>query len=100
VRSYEAEVIRLRGEILLTQSRGNAAAVETAFRQAMTVATRQSNRAIELRAGTSLAQLLADGGRRDEARDLLAPIYGRFTEGFDRTDLVAAKTLLAQLSKG
>jgi predicted ATPase len=92
-------VIRLRGEILLTQSRGNAAAVETAFRQAITVATRQSNRAMELRAGTSLAQLLADGGRRDEARDLLAPIYGRFTEGFDRADLVAAKTLLAELSE-
>jgi class 3 adenylate cyclase len=100
VRSYEAEVIRLRGEILLTQSRGNAAAVETAFRQAMMVATRQSNRAMELRAGTSTARLLADDGRRDEARDLLAPIYGRFTEGFDRADLVAAKTLLAELSEG
>jgi hypothetical protein len=98
VRSYEAEAIRLRGEILLAQSPGNAAAAEAAFRQAMTVATRQSNRAMELRAGTSLAQVLADGGRRDEARNLLAPIYGRFTEGFDKADLVAARTLLAELS--
>jgi predicted ATPase len=66
----------------------------------MTVATRQSNRAMELRAGTSLARLLADSGRRNEARDLLAPIYGRFTEGFGRADLVAAKALLGELSEG
>ncbi len=98
VRSYEAEAIRLRGEILLAQSPGNAAAAEDAFRQSMAAAARQSNHAMELRAATSLARVLADRDRRDEARDLLAPIYRRFTEGFDKADLVAAKSLLAELN--
>jgi class 3 adenylate cyclase len=98
VRFYEAEAIRLRGEILLAQSPDSAAEAEATFRQALTVAARQSSRAVELRASTSLARLLGERGRKTEARDLLAPIYGAFTEGFDRQDLVAAKTLLAELN--
>ena len=97
-RFYEAEMMRLRGEVLLAQSSGNAGEAETAFRQAMAIAAKQSCRALELRAATSLAQLLADTARAAEARDLLAPVYGTFTEGFERPDLKAAKALLAELS--
>jgi class 3 adenylate cyclase/tetratricopeptide (TPR) repeat protein len=96
-RFYEAEIVRLRGEILLAQSRGNAADAEAGFRQAIAIAVGQSCRPIELRAATSLARLLAGSGRRAEARAVLAPVYGGFTEGFDRPDLQAAKALLAEL---
>jgi class 3 adenylate cyclase/predicted ATPase len=94
---YEAENIRLRGEVLLAQSAGNAAGAEAAFQKAMTIAAQQSCRALELRAATGLARLLRDNSRRAEARDVLAPVYGAFTEGFDKPDLVAARTLLAEL---
>ncbi len=96
-RHYQAEIVRLRGEILLAQSRGNSAEAEKAFREALVVAAQQSCRALELRAATSLARLLRDSARRTEARDLLAPVYGAFTEGFERPDLQAAKALLAEL---
>ncbi len=92
----EPDVFRLRGEILLAQSPANAAAAETAFRQAIAIAVRQSCRPLELRAATSLARLLGDSGRVTEARDALAPVYSAFTEGFERPDLQAAKTLLAE----
>jgi predicted ATPase len=95
-RFYEAEIIRLRGESLLLQSPGNAAEAEQALREAMAVATRQSCRTLALRAGVSLAKLLGQSGRQVEARDLLAPIYGAFTEGFDWPDLKAAKVLIDQ----
>ena len=95
---YEPEVVRWRGEALLAQSRDNGAEAEAAFRRAMTDAGQQSFRAIELRAGLSLARLLRDGGRKAEARDVLAPIYAAFTEGFERPDLTAAKALLAELN--
>ncbi len=98
-RFYEAETIRMRGEVLLSQSPANAAAAETAFRRAMAVAAEQSCRAIELRAATSLARLLRDNGGAAQARDLLAPVYGGFTEGFAVPDLQAAKALLAELSE-
>jgi len=94
---YEPEMARLRGEVLLRQSRGNAAAAEAAFRQAVAVAARQPCRALELRAAVSLARLLSDDGRAEEARELLAPVYGAFTEGFQWSDLQAAKTLLDAL---
>jgi class 3 adenylate cyclase len=97
-RFYEPEIIRLRGEILLLQSRGNAAEAEVAFRQAMGYAAQQSCRAIELRACVSLARLLGDDGRRTQARDMLAALYGAFTEGFDTHDLKEAKALLDELS--
>jgi predicted ATPase len=96
-RFYEPEIVRLRGEILLSQSRRNAAEAEAAFRQAMGIAAQQSCRAIELRACVSLARLLGDDGRRTQARDLLASLYGAFTEGFDRLDLKEAKALLDEL---
>ncbi len=95
---YEAETTRMRGEIRLAQSRGNAAEAEAAFRQAMAIAARQSCRALELHAATSLAWLLRDSGRTAEARDVLAPVYDAFTEGFERPDLQAAKSLLAELN--
>ena len=97
-RFYETEVIRLRGEVLLAQSAANAAQAESVFRQAMALATEQSCRMLELRSAVSLARLLGSDGRKSEARDLLAPVYDAFTEGFGRADLQTAKTLLAGLS--
>ena len=96
-RFQEPEAIRLRGEILLLQSRSNAVEAEAAFRQAMGIAAQQSCRANELRAAMSMARLWRDQGKRDEARELLAPVYGWFTEGFDTRDLKEAKALLDQL---
>jgi len=94
----EPDLIRLRGEALLAQSRANDAEAKVAFRQAMALAAQQGCRPLELRAATSLARLLDESSRRTEARDVLAPIYGAFTEGLDRPDLQAAKTLLAGLN--
>jgi len=97
VRFYEPEIIRLRGEILLAQASGNAAKAEAAFRQAMTVASEQSCRAIELRAAVSLTRLLSNSDRKAEAYDLLRSVYGWFTEGFGTLDLKEAKALLDEL---
>jgi predicted ATPase len=94
----EPEFYRQRGEILLAQSRANAAEAERAIREALALAAKQSCRPLELRAAVSLARLLRDGARAAEARDLLAPVYAAFTEGFERPDLRVAKTLLAELS--
>ena len=94
---YASEIPRIRGEILLAQSRDNAAAAEQAFREAAALAAKQSCRPLELRAATSLARLLAKKGRRDQAREALAPVYTGFTEGFGYPDLQAAKALLAEL---
>ena len=69
------------------------------MRKAIEVARRQESRWWELRATTSLARLLRDSGRRDEARSMLADIYGWFTEGFDTADLKDAKALLEELSE-
>ena len=71
---------------------------EACYRQAIEVARHQSDRSIELRATTSLARLLTKQGRRNEARTMLADIYGWFTEGFDSADLKDAKALLDQLN--
>jgi len=92
------ELFRLRGEALLAQARPDDAGAERAFREALAMSRKQSCRPLELRAATSLAQLLRDSGRAAEARDLLAAVYGAFTEGFERPDLQAAKTLLAELN--
>ena len=72
--------------------------VETCFRQALTIARRQSAKLLELRAVMSLSRLWQNQGKQDEARQLLAEIYGWFTEGFDTTDLQEAKALLEALS--
>jgi predicted ATPase len=96
-RFQEPEIIRLRGEILLLQSRSNAVEAEAAFRQAMGMAGQQSCRASELRAAMSMARLWRNQGKRNDARELLAPVYGWFTEGFDTFDLKEAKALLDAL---
>jgi hypothetical protein len=85
--------------LLLVQNPSDVAEAEQCFRTAIEIARRQSARSIELRAATSLARLLAKQGRRDEARAMLAEIYGWFTEGFDTADLKHAKTLLDELSR-
>jgi predicted ATPase len=92
----EAEMHRLRGALL--QSMSKHAEAENSYRQALSVAQRQSARFWELRASTNLARLWRDQGKRDEARELLAPVYGWFTEGFDTRDLKDARALLAELA--
>jgi predicted ATPase len=93
-----AELMRVKGELLLLQGApGAAAAAEDHFRQALDWA-RQQGAFWKLRAATSLARLLRDRDRIDEARDLLAPIYDRFTEGFGTADLRAARLLLDELT--
>jgi predicted ATPase len=82
---------------LLAQNPSDAGEAQLCFRTAIETARRQSTRAEELRASTSLARLLAKQGRRDEARTMLADIYGWFTEGFDTADLKDAKALLDEL---
>jgi predicted ATPase len=92
---YEGELHRLVGELLLKTDRQEEAAVE--FGRALTVAQGQQARMWELRAATSLAQLWRDQGKHASAHDLLAPVYGWFTEGFDTPDLKEAKALLDTL---
>jgi predicted ATPase len=96
---WEAELYRLRGEFLLLQEgkRQTFEEVESCFQQARAVARRQQAKSLELRAAMSLARLWQQQGKRQEAYDLLAPIYGWFTEGFDTADLQDAKVLLDEL---
>ena len=93
-----AEMLRLRGEPLLMRDRSATAEAENSFRAALEVARAQEAKWWELRATMSLARLLRDTNRRDEARAVLAEIYNWFTEGFDTADLKDAKTLLDELS--
>jgi predicted ATPase len=94
----EAELYRLKGELLLQQATGSGDGAEICFRQALDIAHRQQAKSLELRAATSLAQLWQQQGKRADARELLAPIYGWFTEGFDTADLQEAKALLKALA--
>jgi predicted ATPase len=94
----DAELHRLRAEILLDQGGGPPEEAEDLLRRALEIARAQEAKWFELRAATSLARLLRDRGRRDEARALLAPVYAWFTEGFDTADLKDAKALLEELS--
>jgi predicted ATPase len=94
-RYYQVELCRLRGDLL--NATGDRAAAEHNYHQALAVAKRQSAKTFELRAATSLARLWRDQGKRTEVRDLLAPIYGWFTEGFDTPVLKEAKALLDTL---
>ena len=94
----EAEVNRIAGEIALKSPKPDAAKAEAYFERALTVARQQQAKSWELRAAMSMARLWRDQGKRDEARELLAPVYGWFTEGFDTLDLKEAKTLLDQLA--
>jgi predicted ATPase/class 3 adenylate cyclase len=97
-RWWEAEVARLRGVVLLRQTGTSQAEAETWLQQALDVARRQEAKALELRAAMSLSRLWQQQSKRTEAYELLAPIYGWFTEGFDTVDLQEAKALLAALS--
>jgi predicted ATPase len=96
-RAPEAELHRLHGGLLLRQALPEALAAEACFQQALAVARRQQAKSLELRAALSLSRLWQRQGKRDEARELLAPIYGWFTEGFDTADLQEAKALLEAL---
>jgi predicted ATPase len=96
-RRRAAEVHRLRGELLLSLSGPHRGDAEACFARALAIAREQSARMWELRAATSLARLWADVGERSRAHDLLTPIYGWFTEGFDTADLKDAKELLEEL---
>jgi predicted ATPase len=89
---------RLKGELLLRQDHSKAAEAQSCFQRAVEIARNQNAKSWELRASTSLARLLAKQGRRDEARTMLAEIYGWFTEGFDTADLIDAKALLDELN--
>ena len=95
-RFCEAELYRLKGELLGQKAKTKAEA-EECFRKAIDIARRQGTRSWELRAVTSLARLWQQQGKKDEARQRLAEIYGWFTEGFDTKDLQEAKALLEEL---
>ena len=97
-RCTDAELHRLRGELMRQSPRLDPARAEASFRTALAIAREQGTRGYELRAATSLARLWREQGRRGEARDLLAPVYGWFTEGFDTADLKNAKALLDELT--
>jgi predicted ATPase len=92
-----AEAYRLQGTLLLRQAVPDATQAEACFQQALAIARRQQAKSLELRAAMSLARLWQHQGKRDAARDLLAPIYHWFTEGFDTADLREAKALLDAL---
>ena len=94
----EADIHRIAGEIALKSPKLDAAKAEAHFERALAVARRQQAKSWELRAAMSMARLWRDQGKRDAARELLAPVYGWFTEGFDTLDLKEAKKLLDELA--
>ena len=94
----EAEINRVAGEIALRSPKPAAAKAEAHFRCALAIARAQQAKSWELRAAMSIARLWRDQRKRDEARELLAPVYGWFTEGFDTRDLKEAKALLDELA--
>jgi predicted ATPase len=96
-RWWEAEICRLRGVLLLRQP--GTPEAETWLQRALDVARRQEAKSLELRAAMSLSRLWQQQGKRQEAHDLLAPIYGWFTEGFDTADLQEAQALVEGLSQ-
>src|SRR5208283_2459887 len=93
IRFFEAELHRLKGELLLLAGAPESDA-EASMRRAIAIAQRQDAKGWELRAATSLARLLRKQGRIAESRELLTPVYNWFTEGFDTADLKDAKALL------
>jgi class 3 adenylate cyclase/predicted ATPase len=97
-RWFEAESNRIAGEITLLSPEPNTAKAEAYFERALQIARQQQTKSWELRAAMSIARLWCDQGKRERARELLAPIYAWFTEGFDTLDLKDAKSLLQQLS--
>jgi predicted ATPase len=97
-RRWEAELHRLTGEFLLARAAEHDMEAEARFRQALDIAGRQQTKSLELRAAMSLSRLWQRQGKRHEARELLAPVYGWFTEGFDTADLQEARRLLEELA--
>jgi predicted ATPase len=95
-RSFQAETLRLSGDLLMAM--GDRIGAEAHYRKAIAIAQRQSAKLWELRAATSLARLWRDQGKPAEARDLLAPVYGWFTQGFGTPVLQSAKALLKELA--
>ena len=95
-RWWEAELYRLKGELLLALSAEKHTEAESCFHQALDIARRQQTKSLELRAAMSLARLWQGQGKHAEAHELLAPIYDWFTEGFDTVDLQEARALLAE----
>jgi predicted ATPase len=97
-RWWEAELHRLKGELLLIRSSDNYATAESCFFQALDLARQQQAKSWELRTATSLAQLWKQQGKRHATRQVLAEVYGWFTEGFDTADLQEARALLDELA--
>jgi len=95
-----AEAYRIQGELRRRQAIPDAAQAEACFQQALAIACRQQAKSWELRAATSLARLWQQQGKRTDAHQLLAEVYGWFTEGFDTADLQEARALLETLEKG
>jgi predicted ATPase len=94
----EADINRIAGEIALKSPEPDAAKAEAYFDRALAVARQQQAKSWELRAAMSMARLWRDQGKPNEARELLAPVYGWFTEGFDTLDLKEARALLEELN--
>ena len=94
---FEAEVHRIAGEIALMASESEAIKAEAYFERSLDIARAQQAKSWELRAAMSMARLWRDQDKRQQAYDLLAPVYGWFTEGFDTLDLKEAKALLDEL---
>ena len=97
-RYYEAELNRVKVELLLMQTVANEEQAESCFREAIKIALGQEAKSLELRAAMSLSRRWQRQGKKAEARQLLEDIYGWFTEGFDTADLKAAKALLEELA--
>jgi predicted ATPase len=97
-RWFEAEINRIAGEIALMAPQQDAAKAQEYYERALKVARQQQARSWELRAAMSMARLRRDQGKSQQAWELLAPVYGWFTEGFDTLDLKEAKALLAELA--
>ena len=97
-RWFEVEANRIAGEIALMSPEPDAAKAEVYFERALAIARQQQAKSWELRAAMSMARLWREQGKRDEARNLLAPVYGWFTEGFDTLELKEAKALLEELA--
>jgi predicted ATPase len=99
-RIYEAELYRLQGELLLKQVVPEAQQAEACFQQALAMARRQQAKSLELRAAMSLSRLWQQQAKRGQAHELLAEVYGWFTEGFDTADRQEARALLEALATG
>jgi predicted ATPase len=97
-RWFEAEVNRIAGEIAFKSPEAGETKAEAYFERALAVAREQQAKSWELRAAMSMGRLWRDQGKPQQARELLAPVYGWFTEGFDTLDLKEAKTLLDELA--